>query len=569
MLLGLAVGASAAEEETVSEEIPPNWKKWETPDGAVYYQRPDGTTTWENPLNPPELGPGVDDKQGPVPSQTVSDDGAPEPVEAEPAPVEATTVGARQPRKSGAFMEGSAEAAPEVSVLPDGWKEWRTEDGKRYYEKPDGTTTWDRPKIVWEKPSADGTLTLTRYHTENINWANDFRFGGSLEYRFSGFFKNDVNSDERLWNDVIFQLFTDVRWNDQVRTYGKMELTGYLPQSDPRIRIIPEEAFLDLYLGPVDIRAGYQIYSWGVADLYNPTDKLNPRDYIDILNYEKEGILSLKVGYSFSNWTLEGIWIPLPEESYLPQPGWRFFEMPGASQGLPPAIVSDLIALRPGKSIRNPQFAARLRGTAGRFDLGFSYFYGLATVPQREVSVGTFNPVDNTVTVTVTEVFPREHTVGANMATTIKKLGLHLETAAVFPKDTGRDIGSADQFRFNYVVGGNYTWSDVISDHDIRFFLDFTHEIHRDEKSTNLSRIFQLSLLSRLEYIVSDDLKITLSGAYNFDDRDYIIRPRIEWGFYEGFTLTAGADFLGGPSGSFFDLFEEDDRGYAWLKYEF
>lgn len=29
--------------------------------------------------------------------------------------------------------------------LPPGWKSHKTSDGKTYYERPDGTTTWDRP----------------------------------------------------------------------------------------------------------------------------------------------------------------------------------------------------------------------------------------------------------------------------------------------------------------------------------------------------------------------------------------------------------------------------------------
>jgi hypothetical protein len=39
------------------------------------------------------------------------------------------------------------ELNPLASVLPDGWEEHKTDEGKTYYEAPDGRTTWKRPSI--------------------------------------------------------------------------------------------------------------------------------------------------------------------------------------------------------------------------------------------------------------------------------------------------------------------------------------------------------------------------------------------------------------------------------------
>lgn len=529
-VLGVCLGLLAALPVQADSRLPRGWSQWQDATGRTYYQRPDGTSTWNRP--PPRPG----------------------------------------------FIK----AAP----LPPGWKEWTTPEGKVYYQRPDGSTTWVAPpqptpggivgdtgtgiemdpEDVWGE---EGTLTLTRYYTTPINWADEFTIGGELEYRFSGFFLSDEFSGERVWNDLIFELYNDWRWGSVVRTYGKMELTGFMPQSEPRVRIIPEEGYLDLYMGPVDFRGGWQIYAWGAADLYNPTDRINQRDYTDILNYEKEGILSVKLGVAFGNWSLEGFWIPLPVESLLPKPGYRFFPTPPLGEDLGFDVITDLVDLKPEKSLKNPQAGGRLRGTAGRFDLSFSYFYGLSTVPDQEIDVGPFDPIDNSVTITVTEVFTREQTVGANIATTVGPVALHLETAAIFPQDTGFNIGSADQFRFNYVIGGNYIAYDIIGKHDLRFFLDFTQELHKGEKSTNLERIFQLSLLGDIEYLFSEDIRLIFSWAYNFDDTDYVLRPRFEWDFVEGVSLIAGFDIINGPVGSFFGQFDRDDRGYLWLKYLF
>ena len=44
-----------------------------------------------------------------------------------------------------AFMAFEAAAESQKTELPRGWKEWHTTDGRIYYQKPDGTTTWTVP----------------------------------------------------------------------------------------------------------------------------------------------------------------------------------------------------------------------------------------------------------------------------------------------------------------------------------------------------------------------------------------------------------------------------------------
>ena len=39
------------------------------------------------------------------------------------------------------------ELNPLASILPDGWKAHKSDEGKTYYEAPDGTTTWKRPSV--------------------------------------------------------------------------------------------------------------------------------------------------------------------------------------------------------------------------------------------------------------------------------------------------------------------------------------------------------------------------------------------------------------------------------------
>ncbi len=46
------------------------------------------------------------------------------------------------------------------------------------------------------------------------------------------------------------------------------------------------EATVSLGRAPVDLIIGKQFFAWGTGDAYNPTDNINPYDYLDVLDNE-------------------------------------------------------------------------------------------------------------------------------------------------------------------------------------------------------------------------------------------------------------------------------------------
>ena len=53
-----------------------------------------------------------------------------------------------------------------------------------------------------------------------------------------------------------------------------------------------KEATISGRQGPVEVTLGKQVYAWGTADAFNPTDNINPYDYLDVLDNEKLGVWS-------------------------------------------------------------------------------------------------------------------------------------------------------------------------------------------------------------------------------------------------------------------------------------
>src|SRR5204863_8836647 len=88
------------------------------------------------------------------------------------------------------------------------------------------------------------------------------------------------------WSDV--RLVVDVRKDDDDLTDG---VTFQIQEKNRRRSILDvKEAVLALRAGPLETTIGKQIFAWGTADAFNPTDNLNAYDYLDVIDNEKIGV---------------------------------------------------------------------------------------------------------------------------------------------------------------------------------------------------------------------------------------------------------------------------------------
>ncbi len=343
--------------------------------------------------------------------------------------------------------------------------------------------------------------------------------------------------------------------------------------------MIPYEAYLNVAASPIAIRAGYQIFSWGVADIYNPTDTLNPWDYTDIFDFEKEGMPALKAVYTRERFSLEGIWMPIPLESELPYRDSRFVQPFLTSVnnplfpviGLPPANF-DVTEndLSPATTIRNSQFGARALGTIGPVDVGLSYFNGFEKVPHQEAIIGNPDPATGVVPMTVNQVYLRKQIVGFNIVGGYKGLNLKSESALVLPYASSRDVGGADRDYFIYTVGADYTFFDIVDKHDFSIIVEFADQINFQEPvREDFANPFQRTLFGRLEYRIADYVRLRFTSIYNFDNRSYYLHPEFYLEIADNWELKVGANILDGPSDTLLGLFNKQDRVYASMMFYF
>ena len=334
------------------------------------------------------------------------------------------------------------------------------------------------------------------------------------------------------------------------------------------------EATVNLHDGPVDLWLGKQFVAWGTADAYNPTDAINPYDYMDVLDTEKLAVYSASVRVQLGPASLVAVVVPVFTPSRLPLADSRWALSP-------PAGVSAVVEDRelPGVDPANVQYAARVRTTLGGWDLSVSYYHGFEDVPEFRASAIQAAP--GKPALRVTPVFPRIDAVGMDFSTTVRGIEVHGEGVVKLVEEDGRED------RFQGIAGFGYTWDglglrwlDAVS-----LVLEYAREVALrtrdrsilpsggDESDTGgilALNAFRNTVVGRIQFKVSEDTQVKLTGNLNLDGpTSYYAQAAVAHRFTDAVQAEAGFDVLTGDSRSFWGRWSSNDRIYLVLRYLF
>ncbi|UCD57807.1 MAG: hypothetical protein JSV16_01475, partial [Candidatus Hydrogenedentota bacterium] len=324
------------------------------------------------------------------------------------------------------------------------------------------------------------------------------------------------------------------------------------------------EAFLDIYFDTCDLRLGKQIISWGKADAFNPTDNVTPTDYANLLDEDDIGVVAVNLNYYWNDWNLQLVGVPGFTPTRLPPRGTRFSLIPPDA----PLPVED--PELPSNTLDNAQFGTRLQTTYRGWDFSVSYYDGVNDVPAptlRSVQI-PFPPFS--IPVSVVPVYNRFRAVGGDFATTFERWGLHGEVAhLVFD-------GDREDSRIQYVIGLDYTKSNIVFDHDLFVIVEYIGEDVTKEGATletdrpPLDRVLMGAIAANIQYEFTEFTRLELRGAIDFHQGDdYYFQPQLVHEMTDNFEITLGFDVLGGPRNTFFGQFKDNDRFFVKLKYTF
>lgn len=333
------------------------------------------------------------------------------------------------------------------------------------------------------------------------------------------------------------------------------------------LNIYPVETYVDLYFSRLDVRLGQQFIFWGKTDWINPTDNINPWDFVNI-SAEVEDyrlpVTAAKFNLYLGDVTLQAVLVPRFKAHRLP------LFTPDSMGGLP---VWQAPTQLPKNEIKNAEIGLKADFSLWNVDYSLSYYRGYDKNPTVRMA---FDPANHRFIQTIS--YARQHVFGAAFVTTFEHWAIKGEGAYFLTKDRdGKDIFLQNPY-LKYVLG-----VDFLPNNDWSLNFQFIQSIlfkwdENYERSTRqrlgmplstLPHRFTQSFSSRVQYQIGDFTSLQLIGVYNLRDGDFFLLPILNYALCDGINVYGGATLFAGPSDSPFGRSKKYSRAFFEVKYSF
>jgi hypothetical protein len=254
---------------------------------------------------------------------------------------------------------------------------------------------------------------------------------GKLKYSGVEDVKTSVPTDTWAWPDPVLEgsVSADYKWEGLKLVAGGSFRGGEGRQGE----FFPGETVAFVTLGPVKVGAGWQEFSWGVADKLNPTDTLNARDYSAGPDGKRLVNPAVSLVVYPADWvSLEAVYEPWKEATRLPvdfraetQAGLSAQAALLAASGIASSPVATETAS--ARDFSAPVYGGRVNLFLPVGDFSVSYLQDRDAYSTPVVTLASVGPfwVPGTVELTHAPV----QRFGLNAKTTVDRYGLWLESA--------------------------------------------------------------------------------------------------------------------------------------------
>ena len=349
------------------------------------------------------------------------------------------------------------------------------------------------------------------------------------------------------------------------------DLTNFYPsevRADRQSEAMLRETYLDVTAGDWLFRLGRQHIVWGemvglfFADVVSAKDlrEFVVRDF-DLIRIPQ---WAARAEHFYGDLHAELVWIPYVTYDNVGAPGDDFFSGPLPVPGFETSIRP---GSTPANTLENSSYGFRLSYLRGGWDVAGFYFrsHDLSPVFAREVRtepepMAIFRPEHR-----------RMHQFGLTAARDVGRMAV-VKAEAVYNRDRWFSVmrvdptdGLVQQDFLDYIVG-----LDTVSAQGTQFNLQFFQRRFFDHDSGIIpDRIESGASIFLSDWFPALRLRPEFLFAYNLDGSDWLARPSVTWEPPGDWRVKVGADLFNGPADSLFGQFNDQDRIYVDLRWDF
>jgi hypothetical protein len=366
------------------------------------------------------------------------------------------------------------------------------------------------------------------------------------------------------------RLAPNLRWKLGARAdYDAVfEVTDHYPSAvkrDQRFNLFLRENYLDVGAGDWEFRLGRQHVIWGEMVGLFFADVVSARDMREFIlpefNLLRIPQWAVRAEYFKGDFHGELLWIPFPTYDESGKPGAAFFP---AQPVYPGYAVRYRDEDRPARKPANGNYGLRAGWLKNGWDVSGFYYRSTDAAPTfyREVGPGP-----------VVSYQARHDRISQLGGTLAKDLGVFvLKTEAVYTRGRGLTVlrlddadGLARQNTLDWALGLNFALPA-----ETRLNLQLFQsrianardaDLLQDKNESGYSILLHGKLAPRWEAEVL--------WVASLNRNDWMLRPKVHWGFEQNWRLVVGVDVFHGPALGYFGRYDAQDRVYTELRYSF
>ena len=356
------------------------------------------------------------------------------------------------------------------------------------------------------------------------------------------------------------------------------------------------EAFFQWSALPWTVQVGFNTFTWGDTDVFNPLDVVNPRRYFDPLRSEKVGTPAVVVKREFENFFVEGIYIPVQRRTFLPGENSRWLPRDvyrlrslGTSEGavrlnLPKDIAYNYVASDETHDALKNNFGARVKFRFPSFDWTIAGFQGAALAPEvgpAEISVRTVSVVGGVKTFDVYPDIALQATYYPIRMTgtsfTWDVAGFLVKGAAAYThviNRTSQELAANPDLRKLGLP--TRLWENVLALErtfgvgagSLTALLQGTHVARGDNLDTNsisIARMFERAGMGALRWAPSENTTVLASYLRDLKFKGSLWHLEASYRFTDGWRAKLSGDLLDGPTETPIGTYRANDRAVASL----